>query len=121
MHLNVDKERPLSVQPLNYPALLLACLGNTLLLVQADKLEDQVHQLAVDFAALNAKPETAAVHASWQRVSRLPPLDTAALFGQEAQLSQLQELIKADGRTVLTIWGMVDMECLTNIAVANVC
>ncbi len=67
MHLNADKEHLLSVQPLmKYPALLLACLRYTLLLVQADKLEDQVNQLAVDFSALNAKDKTAAVHAKGQ-------------------------------------------------------
>ncbi len=122
MHLNAEKEHPLSVHPLmKYPAILPACLQYTLLLVQADKLEDQVHQLAVDFAALNAKPEAACVHAPWQRVNRLPPLDTAAMFGQEAQLSQLQELTKADGPTVLTIWGTAGMVCLTSLATAHIC
>ncbi len=54
-----------------------------------------------------------------QRVSRLPPLDAAALFGQEAQMSQLQELIKADGCTVLIIWGTAGMVCLTPLAIAH--
>ena len=102
--------------------MLLACLQYTLLLVQADMLQDQVHRLAVDFAALNAKPEAASVHAPWQRVNRLPPLDSAALFGQEAQLSQLQELTKADGhRGLLTIWGTAGMVCLTPLACRAAC
>ncbi|DBA98643.1 TPA: hypothetical protein ACH3X1_014429 [Trebouxia sp. C0004] len=75
---------------------------------KADKLEDQVKQLMVDYAALNAKSETASVYALWQRISMLPP-DTAVLFGQEAQLNQLQKLTEADGITVLTIWGMAGM------------
>lgn len=52
---------------------------------------------------------TALAFVPWERKNQLPPLDRQVLVGQQAQLIRLQELMQADGRTVLTLWGAAGM------------
>ncbi len=88
--------------------------------MQADVNQREIRKLTDGMAAMTVRGveagPAAAVHAPWQRTNKLPPLDQQALVGQQAQLTQLQELIQADGRTVLTIWGSAGMVSLASLA-----
>lgn len=54
--------------------------------------------------------------APWKRENKLPPLDCHVLVGQQAQLMRLQELMQADGCTVLTLWGAAGMVSIASLA-----